>query len=157
ALKRELTLETLWDWLLFDNLPPILDKIRTAVNLVGRLGLFSNKGDDKTKEAGKGVFRRMLKAGEEVVHGAEAGHEHIDFPVRKVALFVEGSPWVALLLRAVARNLHRLEGMSLAEFGLDKAADMIAEVQQMYLRFEQVTGGLSQYELPDTLVPLEAI
>jgi hypothetical protein len=157
AIKDELTLEALWDYLLFDTLPPMLETLRNTANLVGRMSLFKNKGDDKTKSAARKVFGRLMRVGAELVHGVEVVHDHVDFPVRKVSLFVEGSPWVALLMRAVARNIYRLQSMSLAELGIEQTAEVIGEVQQMYLRFEDVIDGLASYELPEELVPLEAI
>ena len=156
-IKDQLTLDALWDYLLFDNEPPLFTDLRLAMDLIGRMNLFKNKGDDKTKSAFRKVFGRLMKVGAELVHGAEVVHEHVDFPVRQVALFVEGSPWVSLLLRAVSRNIYRLQGMSLAELGIEQAADMVGEVQQMYLRFEKIIDGLANFELPEELVPLEAI
>ncbi|BDB28721.1 DUF4157 domain-containing protein (plasmid) [Cupriavidus sp. P-10] len=156
-LKAELSLETLWTWFLFDQLPPELAKIRTAAQLVGRLGMFRNKGDDKTKSATRRVFGRLEGIGEKVVDGAVNLQEQVSLPVRKMETFVQGSPWLAILLRLLARNLHRVEGMNLKEFGLDQSAEMLGEVQQMYRRFETVIDSLSQYELPEELVALEDI
>jgi hypothetical protein len=159
-LKDELSLETLWTWFFFDQLPPELDAIRKAAQLVGRLGMLRNKGhrdDEKTTSSKSKVFSRIEGIGEKVVHGAMSMQEHVNFPVRKLELFVEASPLLAILLRIVARNLHRLAGMDIKEFGLDEAADMVGEVQQMYRRFENVIDGLAEYELPEVLVPLETI
>lgn len=157
ALKNELTWDALWDWMLFDTPPKELGKVIDAVQLIGRMNMFQNAGHQKTQSAASKVFGRLLHVGAEVVHGVETMHEHVDFPVRDIALFVEGSPWLAILLRTVSNNLYRLEHMGLSELGLEKAEDLVGEVQQMYLHFEQVIAGLATFELPDEIVPLEAI
>ncbi|CAG1018930.1 hypothetical protein BURC_03763 [Burkholderiaceae bacterium] len=156
-LKKQLTLEVLWDYLLFDTVPPMFETLSAAMTPQGRMGMFRSKGGDSTKKASRKVIGRLVRAGAELVKGAEVMHEHVTFSVRKTALFVEGSPWVAVLLRAVASNLHRLQGLDLKELGVDKAADMVGSVQEMYRRFEGVLDALGSYELPDELVPLEAI
>ncbi|HEY0858080.1 MAG TPA: DUF4157 domain-containing protein, partial [Albitalea sp.] len=156
-LKKQLTLEVLWDYLLFDTVPPMFEALSAAMTPQGRMGMFRGKGGDSTKKASRKVIGRLVRAGAELVKGAEVMHEHVAFSVRKTALFVEGSPWVAVLLRAVASNLHRLQGLDLKELGVDKAADMVGSVQEMVRRFEGVIDALGSYELPDELVPLEAI
>jgi hypothetical protein len=163
SITSRLKPDTLWDYLLFEIEPPELQKLLEVLHLFGRMGIVKQQGDKSdgsvvdTKGSIRKVIGRLIKVAAELFHGFESVEKHISFPVRKVSLFVQSSPWLSLLLRFVANNLYRLEGMTLGELGIEQAADMIAEVQQMYLRFETIVAGLGEYELPEELVPLPAI
>jgi hypothetical protein len=158
-ITDQFTLDALWDYLLFDVKPPIFATLGQALDPFGRMGLFqrNKKNSDTTQGTVRRVFGRLIRIAGELVSGFEDVHDDVSFPFRKVSLYVQGSPWLSLLMRFVANNLYRLEGMTLRELGVDQVVDMISEVQQMYLRFETVVKGLGEYELPDELVPIPAI
>ena len=153
----QFTVDALWDYMLFDVKPPVFETLSEALGMFGRMGMFKNRENETTKSAVRKVFGRLIRVAGELVQGFESVHDHVSFPFRKTSLYVQGSPWLSLLLRFVANNLYRLEGMSLRELGVEETTEMIAEVQQLYLRFETVVAGLGEYELPEELVPLPAI
>jgi hypothetical protein len=158
-ITDQFTLDALWDYMLFDVKPPVFATLSQALDLFGRMGMFhrNKKNSDTTQGAVRKVFGRLIRIAGELISGFEGVHDDVSFPFRKVSLYVQGSPWLSLLLRFVANNLYRLEGMTLRELGVDQVVEMITEVQQMYLRFEAVVKGLGEYELPDELVPIPAI
>lgn len=159
-LKKDLTLDNLWDYLLFGAEPKSFAVIRTVFKAAGRVnGMQGRRGgdDDVKKGSIKRVVGGILSAGAKVVGGAERVHGHTAFAFRKLELGVQASPWAALVLRVVARNLHRLEGVSLREAGIDTAVDAVKGVQDTLKRFETVLAGLDEFQLPEELVPLEAI
>lgn len=163
-IKSQLTLDALWDYLLFGIEPKVFQALEAVLPLFGRMGVvrqkLGKKSDDGVRDSAGGfrkVFGRLVKLASELIHGFESVEEHISFPVRRVSLFVQGSPWLSLLLRFVANNLYRLEGLTLRELGIEQAADMISEVQQLYLRFETIIAGLGEYQLPDELVPVASL
>lgn len=156
-ITSQLSPDALWDYLLFDVKPPVFQTLSEALELFGRMGVFQRQDSDKTKGSVRAVFGRLIKVAAEIIHGFIGLEEHVSFPFRKLSLFVEGSPWLSLILRFVANNLYRLEGTSLADLGVEQAADFISEIQQMYLRFETVVAGLGEYELPQELVPIPVI
>lgn len=158
-ITDQFTLDALWDYMLFDIKPPIFDTLGTVMSLTGQVGAFNGRkrNSDKAKSSIWKVIGRLIRVVGELVEAFAGAHDHVSFPFRKVSLYVQGSPWLSLLLRFVANNLYRLEGMSLRELGVEEAVDMITEVQQMYLRFETVVKGLGEYELPEELVPLPVI
>ena len=157
-MKTDLSPDKLWDYLLFDVEPDTFTFLRKGFAIAGRVGAMRGRGDDEVK---KGSIRRVvngiLGAGGKVVKGAERVHDSTSFAFRKLELGVQASPWAALILRVVARNLHRLEGVSLKEAAIDSAADALRGVQDTLKRFEDVLTGLGSFELPEELVPLEAI
>ena len=157
-LKSDLTLAKLWDYLLFGDEPDTFAVIRAGFQAAGRVNGMRGRDDDDVKKSSiKRVVGGILGAGSKVVGGAERVHQHTRFAFDKLELSVQGSPWAALILRVVARNLHRLDGLSLREAGLDAAVDAVEGVQDTLRRFETVLAALNEYELPEELVPLEVI
>ncbi|WP_421837945.1 eCIS core domain-containing protein [Novosphingobium sp.] len=160
-ISQDLSREVLWGWLVLgDPTPPTFAAIEGAMALAGRMGVLkgkANSGDEAKDSSIKRVVAGLLGGGSKLVHGAETMHQYTSFAMHKVELGIQGSPWAALIMRVIARNLYRLEGVSLKEFGIDKAADALEEFKAVYQRFDGIIEGLANFELPSELVPLEAI
>ncbi len=160
-VKSDLTGEKLWGYFLFGDNVKTLDAIRTVFEASGRVNSMrgrSPEGDDPVKKSSiSRVVAGILSGGGKVADGAARVHDHAGFAFRKVELSVQASPWAALILRVVARNLHRLDGVTLKEAGVDAAADALQGVQDTMKRFHTVLETLNEFELPDELVPLETI
>lgn len=160
-LKSDLTGEKLWGYFLFGDNVKTLEAARTVFQAAGRLQSMrgrSPEGDDPVKKSSiSRVVAGVLSGGGKVADGAARVHDHAGFAFRKVELGVQASPWAALILRVIARNLHRLDGLTLKEAGVDAAADALQGVQDTMARFGTVLETLNEFELPDELVPLETI
>ncbi|GEN98730.1 hypothetical protein NSE01_05630 [Novosphingobium sediminis] len=160
-ISHDMSREVLWGWLVLgDTTPPTIKALEAAMELAGRMGVLkskANSGDEAKDSSIKRVVEGLVSGSTTLFRGAEAMHTATSFAMHKVELGIQGSPWAALIMRVIARNLYRLEGVSLKEFGIDQAADALEEFKAIYKRFDGIIEGLASFELPSELVPLEAI
>ena len=160
-IKQDLQAENLWGYLLFDEHNKTVDGARTAFKAAGRVNGMRGRspdGDDPVKKSSiKRVVGAILGGGGKVADGLMRVHDEAGFAVRKLELGVQSSPVAMLVMRAIARNLYRLDGLTLKEVGIDAAEDAVTGVQDTLKRFEAVLEALDSFELPEELVPLEVI
>ncbi len=162
-LKKQLTPEAFWDYLLFQDiaLPAGLNELKKVlggiVDLSSSMGSVNRRKEPGTRSAIGSVFTGIAQFGSSILGAVMGVHEHIAPPVRKFELFVEGHPVLALMLQFIAQHLAELATMSLDELGVTAVDELTKPVDEMFLRANNFLDKLGDFELPKELVPLEAI
>ncbi len=156
-LKKTLTMEALWDFLLF-GMKPSWATLLSPVGMFSRQKRLAHTGSPESSRSALRIFSRIAHAGVGIVRGVDRLHDKFTVPVRKTALWVQGTPWVALVLRTIVNNLYRLQLLNLRELDpTASAADLLVQVQDLYRRVDELIATLSDYHLPDEIIPMNEL
>ena len=163
TVKEKFSLDTLWDYLLFDR-----DILGPLAILAPLGGLLKRKGDvdrkskhEESKSSVVKVFKRLEYVAEGVGHSFVGLHDHVNVPVRRSQEFVVDHPLVGLILRVIADNLYRLEAIRpnhIAEDVKDLAREtLLGSVSDFLKKVTEILAELNSLELPQEIVPLEML
>jgi Novel toxin 14/Domain of unknown function (DUF4157) len=163
TVKERFSLDTLWDYLLFDR------DVLGPLAILAPLGKLLKRKDDvdrkgkheESKSSVVRVFKRLEHVAEGVGHSFVSLHDHVNVPVRRTQEFVVDHPLVGLILRVIADNLYRLEAIRpnhLAEDVRDLAKEtLLGGVSDFLKKVEEILENLNSLELPQEIVPLDLL